>query len=196
MRRAFTLLELIVVIAILLALTAIVLPALAKVRARAIVKRAESDIVKITIAAETYRSLYGHRPLPSWPSPNGAYGSLTSRTVDVPDVLQNAGREYVDPWGQPYFYYPMPINGYAPPDQAMLAHPLLSGGSWANYFRLPADEINRDLYNLWMQSPARGYGILVVSGGPDRQFGTSGTLTARGAIAGALGPDDIANFRQ
>ena len=117
-KKGFTLIELIVVIAMLMLLTGAVTSALANARKRAKVSKATvvcQEMTNAILAYENYtkdHSLEKHATSGSWqPASKGSIqfilgGEKAENGEDIP-VLFNAeikGTQMLDPWGNPYLY--------------------------------------------------------------------------------------------
>jgi prepilin-type N-terminal cleavage/methylation domain-containing protein len=70
---AFTLIEVLVVIAVIAAIAALILPVAAAVKRRAFIQTAQSEMSQLETAIERYHSAYGFYP------PNSQYGPLTNQ---------------------------------------------------------------------------------------------------------------------
>jgi len=103
MKRAFTLIELLIVIAIILILVAIALPNFLAAQTRAKVARVESDLRNLATAIEFFRTEHMHYPIGT-DNPdavplavknhfeaNGPYGFYTMRTVFSGDAAATLG---------------------------------------------------------------------------------------------------------
>ena len=117
-KKGFTLIELIVVIAMLMLLTGAVTSALSSARKRAKVSKATvvcQEMTNAILAYENYtkdHSLEKHATSGSWqPANKGSIqfilgGEKAENGEDIP-VLFNAeikGTQMLDPWGNPYYY--------------------------------------------------------------------------------------------
>lgn len=106
-RTGFTLLELVVVIAIIAVLASIVAPNLMRHATDAKVQAARSQMELLSLALEAY-----HLDMDDYPSTEQGLELLRVKPVDLPNAQSWRGpyikREIpVDPWGRPYKYrYP------------------------------------------------------------------------------------------
>ena len=114
MKKGFTIVELVVVIAMLMLLTGAVSSALMSARNRAKIAKATVTCQEITnaiLAYENYRDLDKVNPKEGFTSKNTLAFIIDSGQVDdnnnqIP-VLYNAdvkGTDILDPWGKPYRY--------------------------------------------------------------------------------------------
>lgn len=120
--RGFSLVEILVVLAIIATLAVIAFGIFQGVRERAAVAHARSDLVALRQALEQYHRQYGDYPQTA-DTPDKLYQALTGRLgptgvalhgrnllPDVPVKLQNpahpeaANNAFVDPWGNAYQY--------------------------------------------------------------------------------------------
>ena len=108
--RGFTLIELLVVIAIIAVLLAILLPVAQTAFEKAGIHQAQSDISKIELAVEGYKSKYGKYPDASPPERVPIIRLLDEEEGDPPTPFMKfpekrvAGNDFNDPWGMPYYY--------------------------------------------------------------------------------------------
>lgn len=115
--KSFTLLELLVVIAVIAILSAIILPAGMQAWSRAYIKKAESAIAALEVAINMYKTDIGYYPESggvwadsallvtaltqySGGSPGNWHGPYMSFKLDELDGSNN----FLDPWGNPYRY--------------------------------------------------------------------------------------------
>ena len=123
--RNFTLIEILIVIAIIAILVAILMPTVTKIFKRAKETRAKAEMQSIITAIKSYESTYGLLPIPaSWTNPenSGEYDDLMELLTDVkigggaPTTYRNSrqirfldvpegytANGYVDPWGNKYY---------------------------------------------------------------------------------------------
>lgn len=113
MRRGFTLVELLVVVAMIVILAGALTTSIAKSQQRARIARAETEVREMTNAILAFANYSADGTLASkvrtaQPSSEGSLdfilGKVTERGQEVP-VLFNAtirGTMIVDPWGHPY----------------------------------------------------------------------------------------------
>ncbi|GAB4165103.1 MAG: hypothetical protein Kow00107_11080 [Planctomycetota bacterium] len=128
--KGFTLIEILVVIAIIGILVAIILPVLARVKDQAKVTRTSSLITTLTIACDLYYNDWGGVYPPAFDSSGSAqknggiellYRALTTREgrstrdyatdvsiEDIGDVDGDGQREFIDAWGNPLVYFDSP----------------------------------------------------------------------------------------
>ncbi|MCC5021462.1 MAG: type II secretion system protein GspG [Candidatus Synoicihabitans palmerolidicus] len=121
-RFGFTLIEIVVVIAIVAVLAAIVLNVSAGVQRRAAVDRVQAELAVLDAGLEAYRRVFGSYPQMSGGAVllaalNGRAGPTGGAIVQAPIVLLAAftlreddpaapGNVLLDPWDQPYVYQP------------------------------------------------------------------------------------------
>jgi type II secretion system protein G len=116
-KQAFTLLELLTVIAVMLLLTGLILRAAAHVQKRAAYSRAKTDLVAIAQALERYKTDYGHYPVSGGPCQgwNDCTAALGATLVNGPkryyDGKNVQGNSIIDPWDMGYMYR-YPVSGY------------------------------------------------------------------------------------
>lgn len=134
MRRAFSLTELLVVLAIIAVLAAMIFPAMGIIRRKATESRCRALLAKVSTAIEAYQQ--DRKQLPvwqgSWVSGGWAWVEANNTMLYTelhstdPDVRTNprkgyligelrpaelSGRSIVDPWGKPLIYYAQPWAG-------------------------------------------------------------------------------------
>jgi type II secretory pathway pseudopilin PulG len=135
----FTLIELLTVIAIIMILAALLLPAITRVRFRAKVAQTRSDIKALQIAVEQFEAVYGYPPL--YNLGIGADASTTSTNSLVKGVLTGTntstnprgiiflelqpGDTFVDPWGNAYRMV-LDLNYDGKIDQTKISGPPIS----------------------------------------------------------------------
>jgi prepilin-type N-terminal cleavage/methylation domain-containing protein len=122
--KNFTLIEMLIVIAIIAVLIALLMPVIGKMSKRAKETRAKAEMQSIITAVKSYESTYGLLPCPT-PSPaadtvlpgDAAYDTMMNVLTNVPaasnarsirflDVPEGyAANGYVDPWGNKYNIY-------------------------------------------------------------------------------------------
>ena len=71
-RRAFTLIELLIVIAIIAILAALLFPVGAKIKNGATIKKAQAELLQVETAINSYKAKYGHYP------PDGSAGPVVN----------------------------------------------------------------------------------------------------------------------
>ena len=69
-RRAFTLIELLIVIAIIAILAALLFPVGAKIKNGATIKKAQAELAQVETAINSYKAKYGHFPPDNYPPSN------------------------------------------------------------------------------------------------------------------------------
>lgn len=128
-RRAFTLVELLIVMAIILVLAGIVVGVQRGVYQKQSMARAEADVQAIATALESYKLRYGDYPwlgdgsngVELYQHLTGAKKMVPGRSgptmvtvpeenrvpfIDASSLLENTAQTaFIDPWGQPYEYY-------------------------------------------------------------------------------------------
>lgn len=109
-QKGFTLVELLVVVAIIAILTAVLLPQLMGYTTRARVSRAMSDLATMRSIVEAYAADEGKG---SYPKPD----NTATDPITIAAVMQKHGVKWTggsdgikDPWGSPY-YYDAPLTG-------------------------------------------------------------------------------------
>lgn len=117
-RRAFTLIEVLVVIAVVAVLAAITLSISSGARDKAAQDRARSELAVLSTALERYRAVYGAYPqdeqdptallqaLSGNRTPSGGVDTRAPFITLAGLVLSDAEDAMVDPWDQPYVYVP------------------------------------------------------------------------------------------
>ncbi|MFH0795970.1 MAG: type II secretion system protein GspG [Candidatus Omnitrophota bacterium] len=121
-RKGFSLMEILVVLAISVVLAALVLPAAAKARARGLTTKTEATIAAIELALSLYETDFGDYPLSS-----GTAGTVVKMLMSKNEDPRWKGpylrfkekdfcdRELVDPWNEPYYYqYPQTLHSTTP----------------------------------------------------------------------------------
>ncbi|MEQ8821135.1 MAG: prepilin-type N-terminal cleavage/methylation domain-containing protein [Sumerlaeia bacterium] len=123
-RSAFTLIELLIVVAIIAILAAIAVPNFLEAQTRSKVSRAQSDLRTLATAFEAYVVDYNHYP-PFYgtnPATSGPYGEtavfflttpiayITSVPADPfqagePQLSANPQKNFTEPWGPSYRYF-------------------------------------------------------------------------------------------
>ncbi len=99
--RAFTLIELLIVVAIIAILAAIAVPNFLEAQTRAKISRVQSDIRALTIAAETYRIDNNKYPLPGDRFINGTDISWTQRQLRLTTPIAYISSLPRDPFRSP-----------------------------------------------------------------------------------------------
>jgi len=111
--NGFTLLELLTVIAIIIILAGILIPAVGIVRQKAKAARAQADIESLSIALKMYEADFG--TFPAGANPNVfkkdlgeklTVGSATYGPYMEFKAKDTNGNTFNDPWGTPYVYNP------------------------------------------------------------------------------------------
>jgi type II secretory pathway pseudopilin PulG len=106
----FTLIELLTVIAIIMILAALLLPAVSKVRFRAKVNQARTDIKALQMAVKQYETTYGYLPYTSiadFKTNDTAFGQIIARLAGtnargIIFLELQAGNVFKDPWAKNY----------------------------------------------------------------------------------------------
>jgi general secretion pathway protein G len=107
MRKAFTAIELMIVVAILMLLAGILVPVVSGIRARAKLKLAKSKMTAMALAIDQFRLTEGRYPVSTDVQPTSLYDALHSGYMDfAKDELKAEGESFVvvDPWGNPWIY--------------------------------------------------------------------------------------------
>lgn len=153
---AFTLLELLVALSLVMALAAVSLGAVHALRGRAAVAQTRSELAILSLALEAFKRRHGDYPAAESDSASAAlalYRALSGEAPSPPAGGQqpvfevgdiphgpppdevandNPGFVFLDPWGQPYRYFFRPTTADADPeaDPSSSAHGyiLLSAG--------------------------------------------------------------------
>lgn len=148
----FTLLELVAVLGIVAALSAVMIGLMAGAKGQASVARARGELAVLAQAVEAYRARYGAYPQAESPAefraallgrrnaqgepvadrPLLEEGRLTLRDPDLPEAAANS---WIDPWGREYQYVPYArATGRASPEQGYV---LCSWGERGRDERVP-----------------------------------------------------------
>jgi general secretion pathway protein G len=101
-RAAFTLMEMLVVVAILVVLAGAAVPIYLNYLANARIDRAKTDVIALQTAVEAYTTSHGSPP-----------ATLEVLCEVDPTTGQKASLEYkhlMDPWNQHYIYEPQNVN--------------------------------------------------------------------------------------
>ncbi len=136
-RRAFTLIELLIVVAIIAILAAIALPNLLEAQTRSKVSRAEADMRSIAVALESYRVDNNNYPAENYPSP---LLENVDGTWALPNLIKlrplSTPVAYITSMpGDPFASLQDPLNHFSPPtyhyaalnDPLYPSHPFFSG---------------------------------------------------------------------
>ena len=91
LRRAFTLIEILVVISIIAILMALLLPALAKVKDRARQEEAHNDLLNIVVAVKQYQTEYGKLPSVTSATTSAPTGDMLVGDADAKATIDNSG---------------------------------------------------------------------------------------------------------
>jgi general secretion pathway protein G len=99
--QGFTLMELLVVVAVIAIILAILLPVSQTAFQKAGIHQAQSDISKVELALEGYKSKYG--VYPSANPPERVPMDALDEFMKFPEK-RVVGNDFNDPWGMPYYY--------------------------------------------------------------------------------------------
>jgi len=215
--KAFTLIELLTVIAIIGVLMSLLFPALGAARNAARKAQAQNDLVQLVIATKAYLAEYGHYPLGNtqvdlaWNTvfgdPDGIYSSADLCNVlrAIPDNKNNQNnrlnpRQIVFLEGSPAKNAEHPKGGFAPQDAQGTAGKIKQGAfvdPWGAEYIVFIDGSYRNNVSsngglewfYWGSHPALSVrkDIAGVSLGPDSAWGTK-------ANGNYTGSDDLATW--
>ncbi len=89
-RRAFTLVEMLVVIAVIAILAAIIFPAFGNIKRRAAIQKAQTELQLVASAITGYKQQYGHYPPdhPANPAVNGLYFELLGTVLKSGSIFE------------------------------------------------------------------------------------------------------------
>ena len=99
---AFTLVELMVVVAVIGVVAGIVLAAAGGVQKKAARDQTKAEIKSIFVALERYRAANGGYPVVNVPSSSALYTNLTNFMTFRTNQI--SGQQILDPYGYPYWY--------------------------------------------------------------------------------------------
>ncbi|MGI8908359.1 MAG: prepilin-type N-terminal cleavage/methylation domain-containing protein [Candidatus Sumerlaeaceae bacterium] len=163
---AFTLIELLIVVAIIAILAAIAVPNFLEAQTRAKVSRAKADLRTIATGLESYVVDHNHYP------PNDLVYNVTPVQLSTPIAYISSSR-----LPDPFTAKEIIIRFGVPPDEAKYYTytKVVDAQEYANYgpdyTRLPPEGVDNDTYNLGAQ---RRYGDWrTCSNGPDRKYSQS-----------------------
>jgi general secretion pathway protein G len=114
--RGFTLIELMLVVAVIAVLAGLMLAAMGGVQSRAARNRAEAEISAMEVALDRYKSRNG-----DFPAVDNSARRLTEALgpyLDLNSGQSNSTGQLVDPFGTAYFYSYPPQNNFVKPDIA------------------------------------------------------------------------------
>lgn len=100
--QAFTLVELMVVVAVIGVIAGIVLAAAGGVQKKAARDQAKAEIKTILVGLERYRAANGGYPVVNQPSSSALYTNLTNFMTFRTNQI--SGQQVLDPYGYPYWY--------------------------------------------------------------------------------------------
>jgi len=107
MRKAFTAVELMIVVAIMMLLVGILVPVVSGMRARATVQLAKTRIKALCLAIDAFNLKNGHYPESTSENECSLYEALNEDFMEfAKEELKPSGGSFivVDPWGNPYVY--------------------------------------------------------------------------------------------
>jgi type IV pilus assembly protein PilA len=146
--RGFSLIELLIVVAIILVIAALAIPNFLKSKMRANETAAVAALRGICTAQETYRSTYnrGYAPGPGLGAlaPPGGGGPPTAAAADLIDALLAAGTRQ----GYVYTYNPIDGDGDGQPEfYTVNADPALPGKTGEKHFYVDSTNVVRENLN-------------------------------------------------
>ena len=149
MRRGFTLVELLVVIAMVAILMGAVGTSMNQARRRAMISKATQDVKEMTNAILAFENYAPNRSLESYAggswrdttesSMSMILGGETSESGEQVPVLYNAqirNGQILDPWGKPYQYMIKKAGNITPPSGTAFQ----TAPSLPNFYRLTDEE--------------------------------------------------------
>lgn len=101
-KHGFTLVELMVVVAVIGAIAGIVLAAAGGVQKKAARDQTKAEIKSLMVGLERYRAAQGGYPVVNQPSSTALYTNLTNFMTFRTNQI--AGQQVLDPYGYPYWY--------------------------------------------------------------------------------------------
>lgn len=177
-REGFTLLELLIVIAIIVALAGLLFPAAQSVLERAKKVQAKNDLTQIVTAVNAYYMEYGKYPLPSTASGDGYATGATTGTAskDILNPLRN-----LDPT-----LNPRQVVFISPPEDTAQTNPRGKIGSdgqfhdpWGTPYGITIDaDYNNQVPNPYNPNAGAGpdkirQGVIAWSAGKDAKLGNN-----------------------